>query len=104
MNNPDNLKYTASHEWVRTEADGTLVIGITDHAQEALGDVVFLELPEVGRKADHVRLCRQIQDRLHAHVSPRGNRTASTRAGSGTLTFAKCMIGPGQDGQGNNNF
>jgi glycine cleavage system H protein len=49
MNTPDNLKYTASHEWVKTEADGTLTIGVTDHAQEALGDVVFLELPEAGR-------------------------------------------------------
>lgn len=49
MNTPDNLKYTASHEWVKVEADGTLTIGVTDHAQEALGDVVFLELPEAGR-------------------------------------------------------
>lgn len=49
MSTPDNLKYTASHEWVKTEADGTLTIGVTDHAQEALGDVVFLELPEAGR-------------------------------------------------------
>jgi glycine cleavage system H protein len=49
MNVPTNLKYTESHEWVRVEADGTLTIGITDHAQEALGDLVFIELPEVGR-------------------------------------------------------
>ena len=49
MSNPTDLRYTASHEWVRVEADGTLTIGITNHAQEALGDVVFLELPEVGR-------------------------------------------------------
>ncbi|HOY01940.1 glycine cleavage system protein GcvH [Zoogloea sp.] len=49
MNTPNDLRYTASHEWVRVEADGTLTIGITDHAQEALGDVVFLELPEAGR-------------------------------------------------------
>jgi glycine cleavage system H protein len=49
MNTPANLKYTASHEWIKTEADGTVTVGITDHAQEALGDVVFLELPEVGR-------------------------------------------------------
>ncbi|MBS0346586.1 MAG: glycine cleavage system protein GcvH [Proteobacteria bacterium] len=49
MNTPANLRYTASHEWVRVEADGTLTIGVTDHAQEALGDVVFLELPEAGR-------------------------------------------------------
>jgi glycine cleavage system H protein len=49
MSTPADLRYTASHEWVRVEADGTLTIGITDHAQEALGDVVFLELPEAGR-------------------------------------------------------
>ena len=49
MTTPTDLRYTASHEWIRTEADGTLTIGVTDHAQEALGDVVFLELPEAGR-------------------------------------------------------
>jgi glycine cleavage system H protein len=49
MNIPNNRKYTASHEWVQTEADGTVTIGITDFAQEALGDLVFVELPEVGR-------------------------------------------------------
>ena len=46
MNIPGNLRYTTSHEWVRVEADGSLTIGVTDHAQEALGDVVFLELPD----------------------------------------------------------
>ncbi|SDV48544.1 glycine cleavage system protein GcvH [Chitinasiproducens palmae] len=50
MNLPDDLKYTASHEWIRTEADGSLTVGITDHAQEALGDIVYLDLPEAGRK------------------------------------------------------
>ena len=49
MNTPEELKYTKSHEWVRVEADGTVTVGITDHAQEALGDIVFLELPEAGR-------------------------------------------------------
>jgi len=49
MEPPANLKYTESHEWVRTEADGKLAVGITDHAQEALGDLVFIELPQVGR-------------------------------------------------------
>lgn len=51
MNVPAELKYTESHEWIRAEADGTITVGITDHAQEALGDLVFIELPEVGRKA-----------------------------------------------------
>jgi glycine cleavage system H protein len=49
MSIPADLKYTESHEWVRTEADGTLTVGITDHAQEALGDIVFVELPEAGK-------------------------------------------------------
>ncbi|GAB3630395.1 glycine cleavage system protein H [Pandoraea terrae] len=49
-NTPDNLKYAESHEWARLEADGTVTVGITDHAQEALGDVVFVELPDVGRQ------------------------------------------------------
>ena len=51
-NIPANLRYTESHEWVLDNGDGTLTIGITDHAQEALGDVVFVELPEVGRVLD----------------------------------------------------
>ncbi len=49
MNVPANLKYAKSHEWIKQEADGSLTIGISDHAQEALGDIVFLELPEAGR-------------------------------------------------------
>lgn len=47
-NVPADLKYVASHEWIRVEADGTVTIGITDFAQGALGDVVFVDLPEVG--------------------------------------------------------
>jgi len=50
MSNPSTLKYTASHEWIKSEADGTLTIGITEHAQELLGDMVFVEAPAVGRK------------------------------------------------------
>lgn len=45
---PSELKYASSHEWARLEEDGTVTVGITDHAQEALGDVVFVELPEEG--------------------------------------------------------
>lgn len=60
-NVPENLKYAKTHEWVRAEADGTLTIGITDHAQEALGDVVFLELPESGRKVAAGEACAVIE-------------------------------------------
>lgn len=45
---PTNLRYAKSHEWVRDEGDGTAVVGITDHAQELLGDLVFVDLPELG--------------------------------------------------------
>ena len=48
-NVPEDLQYTKSHEWVRTLPEGTLEIGITDHAQQALGDLVFVEVPEAGR-------------------------------------------------------
>ncbi len=47
---PPELKYTRSHEWARLEKDGSVTIGITDHAQELLGDVVFLELPELKKQ------------------------------------------------------
>ena len=49
-NVPSDRKYTKSHEWVRTLPDGTVEVGITDHAQHALGDLVFVEVPEAGRK------------------------------------------------------
>ncbi len=48
-NIPADLKYTPTHEWLRVEADGSLTVGITDHAQEALGDMVYVELPTVGK-------------------------------------------------------
>ena len=49
---PSELKYASSHEWARLESDGTVVVGITDHAQEALGDIVYIELPEMGAAVD----------------------------------------------------
>ena len=61
MNPPSNLKYTASHEWIRHEDDGSVSIGITDFAQTALGDVVFLELPEIGRKVNAGDACAVIE-------------------------------------------
>jgi glycine cleavage system H protein len=61
MNIPADLRYTPSHEWVRTEADGTVSIGITDHAQAALGDLVYLELPAVGRKLGVAEACAVVE-------------------------------------------
>jgi glycine cleavage system H protein len=55
MGSPENLRYTDDHEWARLEADGTITVGITDHAQDALGDVVFVDLPAVGQDARRQR-------------------------------------------------
>ena len=49
---PGDLKFLSSHEWARVESDGTITIGISDHAQDILGDIVFVELPEVGQSVD----------------------------------------------------
>ena len=61
MNIPANLRYTSSHEWVRSEVDGTVSIGITDHAQAALGDLVYVELPAVGRKLAAAEACAVVE-------------------------------------------
>jgi glycine cleavage system H protein len=61
MKVPSNLKYTESHEWVRAEADGTVTVGISDFAQDALGDLVFVELPEVGRKLKAGEACAVVE-------------------------------------------
>ena len=58
---PENLKYTDSHEWVRQEADGLVTIGITFHAQDMLGDVVFVENPKPGRKVAKGEECGVIE-------------------------------------------
>jgi glycine cleavage system H protein len=60
-NLPSNLKFTSSHEWVKTEADGTISIGITQHAQELLGDMVFVETPAVGRKLKAREECAVVE-------------------------------------------
>lgn len=61
MNLPADLKYTASHEWVRLEGDGTATVGITDHAQAALGDLVFIELPKPGRSVKAGEACAVVE-------------------------------------------
>lgn len=61
MSNPADLKYTASHEWVKTESDGTISVGITQHAQELLGDMVFVESPMVGRKLKAREECAVVE-------------------------------------------
>lgn len=62
MNNiPSELKYAPTHEWVRLEENGEVVIGITEHAQDLLGDMVFVELPEVGRNLDASEECAVVE-------------------------------------------
>ncbi|OGA23232.1 MAG: glycine cleavage system protein H [Betaproteobacteria bacterium RIFCSPLOWO2_02_FULL_67_26] len=61
MKIPDNLKYTATHQWVRVEADGTETVGITFHAQEQLGDVVFVQHPVIGRKVKQGEACAVVE-------------------------------------------
>lgn len=61
MNIPAELKYTASHEWVKVNADGTLTVGITDHAQDLLGDMVFVENPVVGRQLKAGEECAVVE-------------------------------------------
>lgn len=61
MNIPAQLRYTSSHEWLRRESDGTITVGITDHAQGQLGDLVFIELPAVGRKVGAGEACAVVE-------------------------------------------
>jgi glycine cleavage system H protein len=58
---PGDLKYTKSHEWVRVEDDGSVVVGISDHAQSALGDLVFVEPPEVGTQVAAGDACAVVE-------------------------------------------
>ena len=60
-NIPTNLKYLKSHEWARAESNGTVTIGITDHAQHALGDLVFVEVPEVGKTCTAGDACAVVE-------------------------------------------
>lgn len=58
---PADLKYTKSHEWIKTGSDGSVTIGITDHAQESLGDIVFVEVPQKGRKLAAGEACAVVE-------------------------------------------
>jgi glycine cleavage system H protein len=60
-NVPSDLRYLKSHEWARLEADGTITIGISDHAQQALGDLVFAEVPEAGRRVSAGEACAVVE-------------------------------------------
>ncbi len=109
-NVPSNLKYAASHEWVLKNEDGSVTVGITDHAQEALGDLVFVELPEVGAhyaKEGDIAVVESVKaaadvyapDRRHRHRSEPGRRR---RAGIGQCRRLRRLAvqdDPGQHGR-----
>ncbi len=61
MSIPDNLKYSRTHEWARLDDDGLVTVGISHHAQDLLGDMVFVELPEVGRKVEAGAECAVVE-------------------------------------------
>jgi glycine cleavage system H protein len=61
MNVPEGLKYAESHEWMRVEGDGSVTIGITDHAQAALGDLVYVDLPKTGRTVAAGEACAVVE-------------------------------------------
>jgi glycine cleavage system H protein len=58
---PENLRYSTDHDWVRLEDDGTIIIGITDHAQEALGELVYVEVPEEGQSFERGDACAVVE-------------------------------------------
>jgi len=80
MNLPDNLKYAETHEWVRVESDGSLTVGITEHAQESLGDIVSFELPDVGKvisAGEEVATVESVKAASEIHAPVSGQVVAS---------------------------
>jgi len=99
MKVPDELWYTAQHEWLREEADGTVTVGVTDHAQAELGDVVYLELPAVGDEVPQGGSCGVIESvkavsDLFAPVS------GTVTAVNGALEAAPQQVNEGPYGAG----
>jgi glycine cleavage system H protein len=84
-NVPDDLRYAKSHEWVRDNGDGTVTIGITDHAQEALGDLVYVEVPQVGKRVDAGEACAVVESVKAASdiYSPVGGEVVETNEALG---------------------
>ena len=83
MTIPADLKYTPSHEWVRVEADGTLTVGITHHAQDLLGDMVFIEAPAAGRtltKGEECAVVESVKAASDVYAPVAGEVTAANSA------------------------
>ena len=96
---PSELRYTKDHEWTRDNGDGTLTIGITDHAQEALGDLVFVEVPEQGREVAAGEACAVVESVKAASdiYSPLAGTVAEV---NGTLADAPERINEDPYGEG----
>ena len=96
---PDDLRYTRSHEWLRTLLDGSVEIGISDHAQAALGDLVFVEVPETGRKLSAGDACAVVESvKAASYVySPLGGEVL---AGNELLATQPELINQDPYGQG----
>lgn len=96
---PDELRYTKSHEWVRTLPDGSVEIGITDHAQAALGDLVFVEVPQAGRILSAGDACAVVESVKAASdvYSPMGGEVL---AGNEALATQPELINQDPYGQG----
>ena len=84
-NVPGELKYTKDHEWVRDNGDGTVTIGITDHAQDALGDLVFVEVPETGKQLSAEDACAVVESVKAASdvYSPLGGKVTAVNEALG---------------------
>lgn len=83
MKLPADLRYASTHEWSRREADGTLTVGITDHAQSTLGDVVFLQLPEVGRvvkAGEEIAMIESVKAASGIHAPVNGTIVSTNQA------------------------
>jgi glycine cleavage system H protein len=96
---PADLRYTKSHEWVRTLPDGSVEIGITDHAQHSLGDLVFVEVPEAGRKLAAGDACAVVES-VKAASDVYSPVTGEVIAGNATLSTQPELINQDPYGQG----
>jgi glycine cleavage system H protein len=96
---PSELRYTKTHEWVRDNGDGTVVVGITDHAQSALGDIVFVEAPEVGRQVEAGEACAVVES-VKAASDIYAPLTGEVLAANGTLADTPETINEDAYGEG----
>ncbi len=96
---PADLRYTKSHEWVRKNADGTVTIGVTDHAQHALGDVVYVETPQAGRVLAAGEACAVVES-VKAASDVYAPVAGTVVAGNGTLGDAPERINSDPYGDG----